>query len=93
MQLLEGPGDAVRKKFQSIEADDRHRGVIKLLEQQIELRQFSDWTMAFRNLNDPALREIDGYSDFLNEPLDSETFRKDPTKALRLVEIFRRNMR
>jgi hypothetical protein len=27
--------------------------------------------MAFRNLKDPGLRDIPGYSEFLNEPLDS----------------------
>lgn len=92
MQVLEGPDDAVRKLFETILADSRHRGVIKLLERQVKRRQFADWAMAFRNLNDPALRAIPGYSEFLNEPLNSEGFRTKPPRALRLLDIFRQNV-
>jgi hypothetical protein len=66
--------------------------VIRLLERQIEGRQFPDWTMAFTDLNDPAVRGIPGYSEFMNEPLNSEMFRKDPSHARRLLEVFRRNI-
>ena len=92
MQVLEGPDDAVRQLVRTIQADDRHRGVILLLERQIEERQFPDWTMAFRDLNDPATREIPGYSEFMQEPLDSEMFRTSPSRARRLLEVFRRNV-
>lgn len=92
MQALEGPDDAVRQLFEIISADSRHRGVIRLLERQIEQRQFPEWTMAFRNLEDPVLRDIPGYSEFMNEPLDSAVFQKNPNHARRLLEVFRRNM-
>jgi hypothetical protein len=92
MQVLEGPDDAVRQLFETILADSRHRGVIRLLERQIEQRQFANWAMAFRNLSDPALREIPEYSEFLNEPLNSESFRTKTSQALRLLDIFRRNL-
>ena len=92
MQVLEGPDNAVRQLFETILADSRHHGVILLLERQIELREFADWTMAFRNLSDPALRDIPGYSEFLNIPLNSEEFRRKPNQALRLLEVFRRNL-
>jgi Sensors of blue-light using FAD len=92
MQVLEGPDESVRRLVGTIRADDRHRGVIQLLERQIEQREFSDWTMGFQNLNDPALRDTPGYSEFMNEPLDSEAFRTDPSRARRLLEVFRRNV-
>ncbi len=78
--------------FETILADDRHRGVIRLMGWQIEQREFADWTMAFRNLNDQALRDNPAYSEFLNESLASETFHATPSRALRLLQIFRRNM-
>lgn len=92
MQVLEGPDEAVRQLFSTIAADDRHTGVIRLLERPLDQRQFADWSMAFRNLNDPALREVPGYSEFMNEPLTSPTFRTDPNQVRRLLEIFRENM-
>jgi hypothetical protein len=91
MQVLEGPDDVVRQLVKTIYADDRHHGVIQLLEWQIEQRQFPDWTMGFKDLNDPALRENPGYSEFMNQPLDSQIFRTEPSKARKLLEIFRRN--
>jgi len=48
--------------------------------------------MGFRNLSDPSLRDVPGYSEFMNEPLNSESFRSDPTHSQRLIELFRRNM-
>ena len=92
MQVLEGPDDVVRQLVKTIYADDRHHGVIQLLERQIEQRQFPDWTMGFKDLNDPALRENPGYSEFMNQPLDSQMFRTEPSKARKLLEVFRRNM-
>lgn len=91
IQVLEGPDDAVRGLFNTICADDRHRGVLRLMERQIDAREFADWTMAFHNLRDPALREIPAYSEFLNEPPSSESLCATPGRALRLLDIFRRN--
>jgi hypothetical protein len=92
MQVLEGPDNAVRQLFETILADSRHHGVIVLLERQIERREFADWAMAFRNLSDPVLRDIPGYSEFLNEALNSEEYRKKPNHALLLLDVFRRAM-
>jgi hypothetical protein len=71
IQVLEGPDEAVHELFEVIRKDDRHKGAIALLNNQTDQRQFPDWSMAFQNLNDPALRE--------------------PSRAHRLLEIFRRN--
>jgi len=92
MQALEGPDDVVRQVFRSILADARHRGVMCLLERPTTTRQFSGWSMAFRNLNDPALREIPGYDEFMNEPLYGEGFQANPDHAHRLLDLFRRSL-
>jgi len=92
IQVLEGPDDAVEQLYQTIHADDRHIGVIRMLARKIEQRQFPDWTMGFQDLNHPAVRQLPGYSEFLDEKLDAEAFRKDPGLARRLLEIFRRSM-
>ena len=92
MQVLEGPDEAVGRLIQTIDADRRHKGIIRLEERQIEERQFSGWAMAFHNLRDPAVRELEGYSEFLNDRLDSEAFRSDASRAHRLLNVFRRSM-
>ena len=44
-QTIEGPCDAVRSVFQSIQADDRHNSLYVLFDEPIEERRFSDWSM------------------------------------------------
>jgi Sensors of blue-light using FAD len=92
IQVMEGPVDTVERLYQKIHDDKRHVGVIRMLAREIEQRQFSDWTMGFQDLNDPAIRRLPAYSEFLDEKLDTEAFRKDPSLARRLLEVFRRNM-
>ena len=89
MQLLEGPPAAIRKQLISIRRDYRHDGLITLLDQTVESRQFSKWPMAFWNLNtiDPA--SVPGYSDFINTPLTSPAFQSDPSRAQTLLLTLR----
>lgn len=92
IQVLEGPEQAVRDLFSVIQQDPRHRGVIVLLEREIAAREFPDWTMAFRNLNDPDIHNVPGYSEYMNQPLDRESLMTDPNRAQRLLELFRHHL-
>jgi Sensors of blue-light using FAD len=91
IQVLEGPDEAVNRLFETINSDERHQGTIRLLDRQVEQREFPDWSMGFRNLKDPAIRELPGFSEFMNEPLNSDLFRKDANRARKLLGIFRRD--
>jgi hypothetical protein len=89
MQVLEGDEEAVRMLYERIGGDPRHTGVMVLLRNPIEQRQFSDWSMGFRDLNDPALRTLPGYSEFLNVPLDATL---SPSRCQKLIEVFKTRM-
>lgn len=60
LQLLEGPEGEVRSRMQAIEADGRHHQVRVLLEDEIELRQFPEWTMGYRSTGDDD-RDVPGF--------------------------------
>ena len=92
MQVLEGPYDAVTSLYRTIGRDPRHGGVLELIRQQIEEREFAAWSMGFRNLKDSELQQTPGYSAFLNEPLNSASFQSDPTRAQKLLRMFREQM-
>ena len=51
MRVLEGPEDRVMETFHRIEKDPLHKGVLRLLRQTIEVRQFPEWSMGFRTLD------------------------------------------
>lgn len=89
MQALEGEEDAVRQLYNTINRDVRHHGTIVLLEEQINKRQFSDWSMGFRNLNDKDVQDLPGFSPFMNKSLKADYYRHDPTGCLRLLALFR----
>lgn len=65
-QILEGPADKVRERFASIAADPRHRGVQMMRETTIHERQFPQWTMGFRPMNDHSLTQLPGYENFFD---------------------------
>lgn len=92
MQVLEGPEEAVRQAHERIARDPRHNGLITLLERPVAERQFGEWSMGFRDLEDPALKSLPGYSDFLNGSLTSAKFAENPSRAQKLLLSFKQNM-
>ena len=93
MQLLEGEEAAVLAVYQRIARDPRHSGALVLLKQQTEQRAFADWSMAFRNLTDPEVLALPGFSTFLNVEGGDHAFFRDPTQAQRLLGFFKQSMR
>ena len=51
IQILEGEPDTVRSLYRRIQADDRHRNLMVVLEQAAEKRLFSQWSMGFKQLD------------------------------------------
>jgi hypothetical protein len=92
MQLLEGPEEAVKTLAAKIMLDPRHCGFLKLLERQTEQREFGEWKMGFKKI-DKDFTGIPGYSDFLNVPFSSDTYKETPSKALKLMLNFKQMVR
>ena len=63
MQVIEGKETDIDQLFDNIIRDKTHSGVIRLLKEPIEQRNFSNWSMGFKNLSSEY---IDGFSDFLS---------------------------
>lgn len=93
MQCLEGDRAVIDELYGRIRDDARHRGCIVLTSGPLAERRFDDWSMGFRKLDDPQLRELAGYAEFMNLPLTSEAYRGDGSRCMKLLDTFRRNMR
>ena len=93
MQVLEGDERNVTAVYQRILLDTRHAGSMILLKQHIAARDFADWSMAFRDMNDPEVRATPGFNSFLNENPDDKALFRDPTRAQRLLQFFKQSMR
>ena len=62
-QVIEGKETDIDQLFDNIIRDKTHSGVIRLLKEPIEQRNFSNWSMGFKNL---SLEYIDGFTNFLS---------------------------
>ena len=92
MQTLEGEEAAVIALFSKISRDPRHHHVIPLIHEPIIRRDFSSSAMAFRDLDAPELRNLPGYSEFLNTPLNGDLLAPDITTCQRLLLLFKENI-
>lgn len=92
MQVLEGEEEKVREIHERIRRDPRHRGLITLLEQRCDIRQFGAWSMGFRNLNDPSLRDVPGFNEFLNISPTNARYFSHPSRVQKLLRTFRQSM-
>jgi hypothetical protein len=90
MQLLEGPQRAVCDTYARIARDPRHRDVTVLLEKETNDRDFADWSMGFKEIDDGVARATPGFSPFLHTQFSVFDFASDPSRAHQLLRIFRR---
>jgi hypothetical protein len=91
MQVLEGEEEAVSKLAAKIHKDSRHKGMITLYKGFSGERQFPDWSMGFCDLGSADAQNLAGYSDFLNTPLTGSEFLANPSRAKKLLLIFKKN--
>jgi uncharacterized membrane protein (DUF373 family) len=89
VQTLEGEEKKVNELISKIRRDNRHEDFRLISKKQIDKRQFSDWSMGFKNLGGNDLNEIKGIDNF-NEDKFNTTYLEKHTNILdTLIEHFR----
>jgi hypothetical protein len=89
IQLIEGERSVIHNLFEKIKKDKRHSNLVLLLEESIKKRAFPDWSMGYFRLSQEQMKEIPGYSDFLNSD-DSIHFIESTTReAMKLLNSFK----
>ena len=72
VQVLEGDADIVHEVYQLICKDPRNNGVVKLLEDHIEERDFPDWSMGFKRLEYNPAEALPGFVDVFNGGIEQQ---------------------
>lgn len=83
MQVIEGEKSAIKQLFTNISRDERHSRVTLVLKEDIEQREFADWSMGFKNLTSV---NVEGFSDYLTS---STTTKLSPGKAKAVLLSFK----
>lgn len=66
-QVLEGDKSIVGQVYESIEQDERHTNVTKIIAEPISFRSFGDWTMGYPTIKKEELNKMEGLNDFFSE--------------------------
>ena len=90
MQLVEGAESAVDALYRKIEKDRRHREVKLLLKEPITHRNFSNWTMGFKDIEKLQEMNPEILNSFLTDDLNFSVYQKNPYRALKFLETFKR---
>lgn len=87
-QVIEGERDAVRTLFDTIRRDRRHRRVEIVTEGAITNREYSDWRMAFVELDGQDFSAMPGFSDLLKNTSAARDFLRSLTRSKKLALLF-----
>lgn len=93
LQVLEGEEDILSQLLRKIDNDPRHFGMMVYSRREIVERDFPDWSMAFRDLDDPNLVSIPGYNEFLNTSLADKQLLANSPRVRNLVSVFAESIR
>jgi hypothetical protein len=86
IQVLEGDESTLEKTYKTIEADGRHKNVIKMAEGVIEKPNFPDWSMGFKTANAQDLVELGGFTD--PKSLDKMWNQNEANMVLGMMKTF-----
>ena len=86
-QVLEGRSAIVESLYERISVDDRHTKIVKLINEPIEQRSFSEWTMGLGRPDRDELGAIPGLNDFFRQ--GSCLWELEPGRARTLLNAFR----
>jgi len=90
MQVVEGCVPNVENLYEKIRQDNRHTEVKLLLKESITHRNFSAWTMGFKNIEKLKKINPEVLNPFLEDDLNFSIYQQNPYRALQFLEIFKR---
>lgn len=88
IQVLEGEKEQVLKTYNRISKDYRHRGIIKMLDRNIEVRAFPDWSMGFKAISHDQLEQVLGYAQLESIDKENRSAANSTEDVMTLLQIF-----
>jgi len=92
IQYIEGQPHKIDALFEKIKKDSRHHTVIMLTSGLSAERQFSDWSMAFRKVDQTEAKEILGYQVFQKREVFAQKQPHGNYPAVDLLNSFVNNL-
>lgn len=93
MQVLEGERENVEAVYARIAPDPRHSGLLRLLREEHSARQFPNWSMGFRSVEQVPPELAANFSDLLDSDFTAPAYANNPQRAWKLLLGFRDSVR
>lgn len=90
MQVLEGPTGDVHEIFEAICEDPRNNGVVKLIDESIQQRDFPQWSMGFKHLDHLGADTPPGFVEVFGGKLDKALALGNSSATVRMLLSFAR---
>lgn len=84
IQILEGEEQCLKSLYHRISIDPVHHRVITISEGEVPGREFSEWSMGFRDMTGSAVRLAPAFTAYMNTP---NQYDNSLTKSVRYAEL------
>ena len=81
MRILEGEKKVISNLLETIKADDRHKHLHVIHDQEIPERGFKGWNVVFANMESIDKSKLEGISDFLDKNISMSWLKQTPPWA------------
>jgi len=86
LQVIEGAADAIDRLMEKIRADTRHYDVEVLVRTSIRRREFKNWSMGYRRLEDADAKALLSFAPFFDNGFDAKRFCEQPGVSLDILQ-------
>jgi hypothetical protein len=92
MQVLEGEPSQVLATYERICRDPRHRNILLLLQEPVQQRHFSKWSMGFKRLSAEHVQKFPRFAPYFQYGFDVKAIQAAPGVALDMLLGFSKGM-
>lgn len=93
IQYIEGPQEEIEKVYVKIKQDPRHNDLLLLDKGNLKERQFNDWSMAYKKIQDAEIEKLIGYKDLkLDELFFSNKTERTAHPVLQILYNFTKSL-
>lgn len=86
LQVIEGEGDTIDRLMEKIKSDTRHYDVEVLVRNSIKHREFKNWSMGYRRLEEADAKALLSFAPFFEDGFDAKKFCKQPGISLDILK-------
>ncbi|MEO5998570.1 MAG: BLUF domain-containing protein [Chitinophagaceae bacterium] len=88
LQILEGEKDTLYTLLKTINKDTRHKGIITMIDEAIDERNFDEWSMGFKQVSKGDWSELQGYLNLNDKNGFKRITSSGSSKVVSLIKSF-----